>query len=118
MMAFIEQEAKEKVEEIDAKVSKEEIVNVSFIEFRIIESNGMFINSGSDVTRQSGDWHEKNLSSFRGDGEDLPVFSVEINEYFTVFDDKGQMQLVGLLLFCQSEYLSWHDLVWFCWLKN
>ena len=55
MMAFIEQEAKEKVEEIDAKVSKEEIVNVSFIEFRIIESNGMFINSGSDVTRQSGD---------------------------------------------------------------
>ena len=30
MMAFIEQEAKEKVEEIDAKVSEEETSSVSF----------------------------------------------------------------------------------------
>jgi len=33
MMAFIEQEAKEKVEEIDAKVKVEEISSVSFVLF-------------------------------------------------------------------------------------
>ena len=63
MMAFIEQEAKEKVEEIDAKVNEKEIVNVCFTGLHTIgyptQSNPPArcsqIRNYSDVTRVSGD---------------------------------------------------------------
>lgn len=44
MMAFIEQEAKEKVEEIDAKVNKNEVINVFLFGARIVWSNGINTN--------------------------------------------------------------------------
>lgn len=54
MMAFIEQEAKEKVEEIDAKVNEKEIIMCPLLcfsmESRIIECNWY-----NDVISQSGD---------------------------------------------------------------
>lgn len=74
MMAFIEQEAKEKVEEIDAKVNEKEMIMCPLLcfsmESRIIECNWY-----NDVISQSGDLHLPKGRMIQGVG--VPVSCLE-----------------------------------------